>query len=296
MTFKIGYFADGPWAHRTLERLIQDENIEVVFICARYSSPDPYLRLMARNMNVDFIFHENVNERSFILRLERYEADLFISMSFDQIMRQELYTLPKHDTINCHAGKLPYYRGRNILNWALINDEKEFGVTAHYIDDGIDTGDIILQEIVPIDDNDTYATLLEKAYVTCPNVLMKSLRLIMNSSVKRQPQSSISTSGLICCQRRPGDEIINWNLTSRQVFNFVRALTLPGPCASTKINGSTVKIMRCEEVFDAPSYLGIPGSILAKVNNDFLVKTGDSYIKLVEWDSPIRLRVGNRFQ
>ena len=296
MTFKVGYFADGPWAHRTLERLIQDENIEVAFICARYSSPDSYLRLMAKNINVDFFVHKNINEQSVILSLKSYEADIFVSMSFDQIMRQELYTLPKHHTINCHAGKLPYYRGRNVLNWALINDEKEFGVTVHYIDDGIDTGDIILQKIIPINDNDTYATLLDKAYVTCPDVLMQSLRLIMNSSVDRKPQSSISGAGLICCQRCPGDETINWDSTSRQVFNFVRALTLPGPCASTKMNGSTVKVMRCEEVFDAPTYLGIPGSILAKDGTNFLVKTGDSYIRLVEWDSPSRLRVGNRFQ
>ena len=71
--------------------------------------------------------------------------------------------MPKYGAINCHAGKLPDYRGRNILNWALINDEKEFGITVHFIDEGIDTGDIILQESFEIKDSDNYKSLLDLA-------------------------------------------------------------------------------------------------------------------------------------
>ena len=66
--------------------------------------------------------------------------------------------------------KLPFYKGRNILNWVLINDEKEFGITVHYVDEGIDTGDIILQETFPIIDSDDYSTLLDKAYEECPRL------------------------------------------------------------------------------------------------------------------------------
>ncbi|MEA1052839.1 formyltransferase family protein [Lamprobacter modestohalophilus] len=69
--------------------------------------------------------------------------------------------------INCHAGKLPFYRGRNILNWALINDEEEFGITVHSVDTGVDTGDIIRQQCFPITDADDYSTLLERAYWLC---------------------------------------------------------------------------------------------------------------------------------
>ena len=80
-------------------------------------------------------------------------------------------SLPKLKTINCHAGKLPFYRGRDILNWVLINDEKEFGITVHYMDEGIDTGDIILQRTFPITDEDSYKTLLERSYDECANIL-----------------------------------------------------------------------------------------------------------------------------
>src|SRR5690606_11568598 len=114
-------------------------------------------------------------------------------------------------TINCHAGKLPYYRGRNILNWVLINDENEFGITVHYIDDGIDTGDLILQETFPITDNDNYKTLLEVAYVECGNLLYKAINKIQEGNVKPVSQSTIHSVGFYCGIRRQGDEIINWN-------------------------------------------------------------------------------------
>ena len=68
--------------------------------------------------------------------------------------------MPALGTINCHAGKLPFYRGRNVLNWAIINGESEFGITVHFIDDGIDTGDIIKQKTYPISLNDDYKSIL----------------------------------------------------------------------------------------------------------------------------------------
>ena len=80
--------------------------------------------------------------------------------------------------INCHAGKLPFYRGRNILNWALINDENEFGITVHYVDEGIDTGPIITQGLVEIDDNDTEESLIQKIHQKEHEILPKAIQLI----------------------------------------------------------------------------------------------------------------------
>jgi methionyl-tRNA formyltransferase len=217
-------------------------------------------------------------------------------MSFDQILRRSLYALPRLGTVNCHAGKLPFYRGRNVLNWALINDEKEFGITVHYIDDGVDTGDIIMQSSYPIDDTDDYGTLLSKAYSECPVILHRAIQAIHGGTAKRTPQSSLAGAGLICTQRIQGDERLDWSAPSRDVFNFVRALADPGPKATTNIGSIPVKINKVELIPGAPVYKGIPGAILAKEGSDFLVKTGDSYVKLVEWSSAARLKVGGRFQ
>ena len=293
---KIGYFADGPWAHGALKLLVDDPGIEIVFICARFGRPDEYLRKQALEIGVEFFVIENVNQQEFIDAIKAFDADLFVSMSFDQILRKPLYSLPPMGTINCHAGKLPSYRGRNVLNWVLINDEKEFGITVHYIDDGVDTGDVILQSTFTIDDTDDYASLLKKAFSECPLILHQAIQALQTGNAQRIKQSTISNPVLICTQRMPGDEFIDWNCTSREIFNFVRALSDPGPKATTHIGSNQVKINRVQFIPNACVYKGIPGAILSKENDGFLVKTGDSYLQIIDWSSNVRLKVGARLQ
>jgi len=292
---KIGYFADGPWSHRALDLLVSDPGLEVSFICARFSNPDQYLREKAAKLGIKFFVSANVNSDEFLASVSGYNCDIFVSMSFDQILRERFYSFPRLGTINCHAGKLPFYRGRNILNWALINDEKEFGITVHYIDEGVDTGDIILQRVYPISERDDYGSLLSRAHYECPSVLYEAIQLIRSDKASRMPQESIHSCGSIFSQRKPGDEIIDWNWTSREVFNFVRALSHPGPLAQTKLNENVVSIVKVELVADAPRYKCIPGALLAKDDVGFLVKTGDTYVRVVEWISDVKLFSGGRF-
>ena len=291
----VGYFGDGPWSHRALDLLISDSLLSVSFICARYSQPDQHLKKKALELGIPFYVTENVNSDQFLGVLDRHRCDLFVSMSFDQILRKNFYTRPPLGTINCHAGKLPFYRGRNILNWALINDETEFGITVHYVDEGIDTGDIILQRSYPICDEDDYASLLATAYKECPSVLYESIQLISSGSVNRIAQDSIHPYGSIFSQRKSGDEKIDWSQSSREVFNLVRALARPGPLAYTVLDGQKVHIAKAEFIAEAPSYKCVPGAILAKDSIGFFVKTGDTYIRVTEWMSEIKLSAGRRF-
>ena len=293
---KIGYFADGPWSHEALKHIKADPSMEIRFICARHKNPDEYLRLEAEKLGIDFFSKENINDEESKDMIMRYDADLFVSMSFNQIFKRSTYEIPELGTINCHAGKLPYYRGRNVLNWALINDEKEFGVTIHYVDDGIDTGDIILQKICEIKEEDNYETLLKKAYQECGKLLHEAIRQIHTGTEIRISQESISKNGLICSKRQVGDEIIDWSNTSREIYNFVRAICRPGPEAQTYINEHVVRINKVKLIDSAPVYKGIPGAILSKETDGLLVKTGDNYIKIIEWTSKATLKVGARFK
>lgn len=292
---RIGYFADGPWSHRALELLLADPDIEVAFICARHSSPDRHLKERASTLDIEFRVTNNVNSERFLNAISSHQCDLFVSMSFDQILKRQFYSFPRLGTINCHAGKLPFYRGRNILNWALMNDEKEFGITVHYVDDGVDTGDIILQRTYPICDQDDYASLLSTAYRECPAVLYAAIQSIRTGNAERIPQVSLHPCGSICSKRRSGDETIDWQQSSREVFNFIRALTRPGPLARTRLDEHTVQIVKAEMIAEAPAYKCIPGAILAKDAKGFLVKTGDTYIRITEWISEVRLSAGRRF-
>ena len=174
-TLKIGYFADGPWAHQALWKIKSDSLLQVKFICARFDNPDLILKEYAEANQIPFLTHQFINSHDFLCKIKGYECDLFVSMSFNQIFKSELAELPRLRTINCHAGMLPFYRWRYILNWTLINDESNFGITVHYVDDGIDTGDILIQEAFEITDSDTYRTLLERAYAVCAELLFKAI-------------------------------------------------------------------------------------------------------------------------
>ncbi len=147
----------------------------------------------------------------------------------------------------------------------MINDESEFGITVHFIDTGIDTGDIILQDTFDITDEDDYSTLLERAYIECANILYKAVKLVQSDSYTRVKQTDIHPVGLYCGMRQIGDEILNWNQTSREIFNFVRSICKPGPMARNFINDKEIKINKAEMIENAPSYKGIAGQVVGKM-------------------------------
>jgi len=292
----MGYFADGPWSHLALQKLCVDETISIKFVCVRYDSRDPVLKEYADKLGVDYLYDKNVNSDEFSARIEAYGCDLLVSMSFNQIFRKRLIDMTPLGLINCHAGKLPFYRGRNILNWALINDEKEFGITVHYVDEGIDTGDIIAQTICPITDEDDYATLLEQAYTGCAETLYGAIKQLQDGSATRIRQELIHPVGFYCPVRGPGDERLHWGQTSREVFNFVRALCRPGPGALTCYGDTVIKINRVRLIADAPCYKGIPGAVLAPTADGCLIKTLDSFVEVVEWSGVKKIPVGARLK
>ena len=290
----IGYFADGPWAHLAFKKIMQDQSLAIKFICVRNDKRDAVLCRYAQENGIDLLYTPNINADDFVEKMKKYACDLFVSMSFDQIFREKMIHLPPFKTINCHAGKLPFYRGRNILNWVLINDEKEFGITVHYVDPGIDTGDIILQDTYEISDFDTYATLLERAYEGCADILYRAIKQIQAGEAIRIRQDSIDAVGLYCGQRREGDEIINWNQTSRNIFNFIRALTAPGIGATSYLDGKEIKILESKMIKGARSYINIPGQILNKDREGLIVKTQDTIIKVTKYEFGGKIRVGQR--
>ena len=291
---KIGYFADGPWAHQALNKILTDDSLAVAFICARYDRPDLRLQEMAQAHDLPFITHPRINSPEFRDLMLRFDCDIFVSMSFNQIFRKELIHLPNMGTINCHAGKLPFYRGRNILNWVLINDEQEFGITAHYMDEGIDTGDVLVQKNLPISDEDNYRTVLERAYSACAEVLYIAIKQLQAGTAKAWKQSTVDSVGFYCCARQEGDEVLDWKQTSREVFNFVRALCLPGPQARTFLRGQEMRIEKVQLIPKAPNYLGIPGVVVGKNEDSFVVKTADNTIRVIDWDYPSKVRIGDR--
>lgn len=291
---RIGYFGDGPWAHRAFKKIVSDSTFTIAFVMVRYDKQDAVLIQLARENNIPVEFCENINSKEFIAKVQQYKVDLFVSMSFNQIFKKEMINLPPLKTINCHAGKLPFYRGRNILNWVLINDEKEFGITVHYMDEGIDTGDIILQKTYSITDEDNYRTLLKRAYVGCADVLYESLKMMQKGEISVTKQTDIDPVGMYCGMRQEGDEVIDWNQSSREIFNFIRALCDPGPQATSWINGRKISINKAQMIPAARAYKSIVGQVIGKTQDGILIKTADTMLKITEYTYDGKIRVGDR--
>ncbi len=277
---KLGYFADGPWSHKAIERLVEDVNVEIVFIVPRYDTQDPVLRLWAKKLDIPYIPHPNVNSSEFKNLVDSFKADLFVSMSFNQILKKDILTLPRLGFINCHAGALPFYRGRNPLNWVLINDERSFGITVHYVDEGIDTGDIIEQQHYLISDQDDYGTLYLKAVNSCAIVLHSAIQKIYEDSVIPISQTSIHPVGTYFGCRTIGDEVVNFSWNARQFFNFIRAITTPGPGGRCFIKGKEIAILKTEMIENAPCYMSTCGEIVGRSEKGSIVKVGDTTMLL----------------
>jgi methionyl-tRNA formyltransferase len=237
----------------------------------------------------------NVNSDDNLSFLASFGADLFVSMSFNQIFKKGFLSLTPLGVLNCHAGKLPFYRGRNVLNWALINGESEFGITVHKVDEGIDTGDIISQKIFPIGTHDNYKSLLEIAYRECASLLIGAIQATRLGNIKPVRQDDISLYGTYFIKRETGDEKINWNQTSWNLHNFIRAISYPGPNAETSLNKQVIKIKASRYFGNLPQFIGIPGSVIGVATEGITVKTSDSYLLLTDYEGYMNPRIGDRF-
>ncbi len=301
----FGYFGDGPWSHRALETLLEDKRFKLAFVVARRDREEPVLRAFAEDAGVPFYRPENVNGDDFLALVAPLQADLFVSMSYDQIFRARLIGLPQLGLINCHAGALPRYRGRNVLNWAIIIGEDSFGVSVHYVNTGIDTGDLIRQHHFPIGPEDTYRDVLERAFPACSETLHAAMVDIAEDRVTRIPQTG---PGFYCGQRRVGDEWLDWNWPAARVHNFIRGIAPPAPGGRTVLKAGHVQVAltRSRLIAGAPSYIGTPGEVIGRSRSGIVVKTGDSALEIltaaaVNEDgtlAPVQVpsyRVGSRF-
>ncbi len=275
---RILYFGDGLWATKCLQRLL-DNNHQVVAVILRCKPSDSTLEELALQVGIPVRTVDKVNTSDFVNWVYSQKPDLNISMSYDQIFHKPILQTAPKGFINCHAGNLPYYRGRNVLNWAIINNEKEIGLTILYVDEGIDTGDIILQRHLLIDWEDNYGTVLAKVQDAFPELLAEAVTLIKEDRVQRQPQSHLE--GTYFCARHTGDEWIDWNDTSLNIYNKIRAITQPGPGARTILGNKVLIIWNANYDLDWPKYTAIAGEVVRiEHGKGIRLKTGDSTIMI----------------
>jgi methionyl-tRNA formyltransferase len=190
---------------------------------------------------------DKLKDTLFIQELNHLNADLQIVVAF-RMLPEMVWNMPPMGTINVHGSLLPQYRGAAPINWAVINGEKETGVTTFKLKHQIDTGDILLQASMPIGENETAGEVHDRMKVLGAELLVKTVQGIADGSLKEQPQESFTGSGELRHAPKIFTETcrINWNQSVDQIHNLVRGLS-PFPGAFTELDGKMLKIYRSEK-------------------------------------------------
>ncbi len=203
--------------------------------------------------------------------------DIIITCAYGQIIPKEVLECPKYGSINVHASLLPKYRGGAPIHHAIINGEEKTGVTIMYMNEGMDTGDIIAKEEIPILESDNVGTLFDKLSVLGANLLIKTLPSIINKTCNREKQNDSLASYAPTLKRE--DELLNFNLTTKEVYNKVRGLN-PWPIAYIIINGEETKVLECEKSYDV--FNNNPGEVTRILKDKIGVKTKDGEILITK--------------
>ncbi|MEK6441758.1 methionyl-tRNA formyltransferase [Pseudonocardia sp. T1-2H] len=237
---------------------------------------------LAKDHDIPMISVRDLNSAENVDRVAALHPDLLLVIGWTRLLGAELLRLPPLGAVGFHASLLPRYRGRAPVNWALINGESETGNTMFFLDEGVDTGAVIDQRRISITDSDDCNSIYEKVSTSALDMLTEHLPRLKEGTAPRHPQDEALAT--VMPRRRPQDGVIDWSRGSRQLFDWVRALTHPYPGAFTTHGGRQLFVWRATEVGSVPRPPGaVPGQLLPGPAGH--VVTGDGVLRLdrVQW-------------
>lgn len=221
----------------------------------------------------------------FIEKIKKMEPDYICVVAYGKILPKEILEIPKKGCINVHGSLLPKYRGAAPIQWAVLNGEKETGITTMYMDQGMDTGDMILKEKVEIGENETTGELWERLTIIGGKILVETIKQIEEGIAPRIKQTDEFTMAPMLTKEMSK---IDWeNQDSKQIKNLIRGLN-PIMGAYTIINGKKIKLWKADIVKEKPEYLPEyseykPGEIIyANEKKGLFIRTIDGAISVIE--------------
>ncbi|MEN2994419.1 MAG: methionyl-tRNA formyltransferase [Thermodesulfovibrio sp.] len=230
------------------------------------------IKKVAMNYRLPLIQPEKIKDEDFIKSLKSLNPEFFIVVAYGKILPKEILEIPHKGCINLHASLLPKYRGAAPIQWALIKGEKITGVTTILMDEGIDTGPILLQKEVLIEDEDNAESLSKKLSIIGAELVIETIDKMRKGSIIPKPQIGEPT---YAPQLKKEDGKINWNESAIKIFNLVRG-TYPWPGAYSFLKDERVKIIKTEVLKGNAS----PGLII-KAKDELVVGTADGLIKIL---------------
>jgi methionyl-tRNA formyltransferase len=283
---KLGILTSGSLGRDTLEKIIPYYDVSFVLTDTNSISIIDF----CKNHNIPFFKGNPRNGKAYQF-IKNIQVDVLISINFLFLIKSDIINHPKILSFNIHGSLLPKYRGRTPHVWAIINNEKNSGISAHIIDEGCDTGEILSQVIIPISQNDTGNDIMNqyksKYFSLTKDVLGK---IESNKLAPLIQDESLATYYGI---RKPEDGRINWNWHKERIRNWVRAQANPYPGAFSFVNGNKLTIDEVEEVSNGFNSLTENGIVL-EIEPNIIVKTPNGALKLTKFREDIKITKGDQ--
>ncbi len=220
-----------------------------------------------------------IKEADAVAKLRGFETDIFVVAAFGQILSKEILTMPKYGCVNIHASLLPKYRGASPIQWAVLNGEEVSGVTIMQMDEGIDTGDILMQETVPLDAKETGESLFDKLAVCGADLIVKALDAIEAGKVTPVPQDEAKSTHVGMLKKEFGR--MDFSQEAIVLERKIRGLN-SWPSAYTYLKGKTLKIWDADVVNADDNLIAQCGEVLEVTKDSFLVMTGNGLLAIKE--------------
>jgi len=220
---------------------------------------------------------EKVRETESVEYLRKYQPDIIIVEAFGQLIPRVILDMPKYGCVNVHASLLPKYRGASPIQWAVINGEKVTGVTTMRMDEGLDTGDMIMTEEVALQEDETGGSLFERLSEAGARLCVKTMEAIENGTAVYTPQDNAKATHTAKIHKELGS--IDWTKGAEEIECLIRGLD-PWPSAYTRLGDKILKIWKAEVVAEQSD--AAPGCIVKAAKNSILVQTGKGMLALKE--------------
>lgn len=279
---RIVFMGTPDFAVATLDAIIK-ANYKVVGVITAPDKPagrgqklqESAVKKYAQENNLKILQPTNLKNEDFLSELKSLNANLQVIVAF-RMLPNVVWKMPKYGTFNLHASLLPSYRGAAPINWAIINGETKTGVTTFFIDEKIDTGNIILQEKVSIEENETVGELHDTLMMVGSNLVVKTLHLIKYDKVitTKQPEIEEKAAPKIY----PETCKIKWDASVQTIYNLIRGLN-PYPAAWTLLNnnGEAIKVKIFDIKKEIINHSFKPGSIISS-KNELKIAAKDGFI------------------
>lgn len=251
----------------------------------------PFVKVVAEELGIMVYQPESVKDPAVIAELKEINADIFVVAAYGQILPKELLEVPKYGCINVHASLLPKYRGASPIQWSILNGDEVTGVTIMQMGEGLDDGDILMQEEVGIDPEETGGSLFDKLATVGGNLCCMALTAIEEGVVTPIPQDESKATKVGMIKKELG--LIDFSKSADEICRYVRGLN-PWPCTYTFYDGKILKVWRAKhDVFlenmfaeeligDVTANETIPGTVVHVDGKHLLIQTGNGFLSVEE--------------